>query len=571
MTYTGFHQGLPKEESDIWLSGSHTLRGIVTCAINQKMSTQITRSEVELIIRELDASNIRTDIREVIARYNSLLEGDPEIKLSFDPQAIDVITSAYRKPNVPVTAAEVVVASDATTAESIAIISDVYSDRIAASTLSEAHVNALARILDRLPPARKLEAHRYMTKRTPNEMYQWLVLNATSSWPYLTLDSAAKAAPVSKVTKKWGRSAGIWRLPKWESSPFGWRIMRDAVEAFGKSDCIVDIDFVPGEPTLDEADCIRNPLVLAVLQRIAELKRSPGSMTFRPSPSPVDYIKNLVDIEIINIVRSRSSLSWRKLAYDGSIILFSKREEIHVGKDGRTPARSYVGSALAGFTAKLYAKSPERPEGTSLYLFFRDLCELIAEEVPEDYTPPKRLFTKPSVEARRYIRAGPQVRKKDGREKANFYMPFSFTKSAECEAYPAAHKAVLSECANEVNILLDSLNNKDLNEAADAMPSAEALVKTCYVHSDELRKAWRGYASVLQDPSKLKEDVTRAILLFDKPGITWEQIDNEISAWRVSKYSLIQAESNPIILAELKAKILGSVREKTRSRPKGRG
>jgi hypothetical protein len=388
-----------------------------------------------------------------------------------------------------------------------------YSSDITEGSLSEKEIQALVYTLARVPN----EVGTFPKTRTPSRLYDWAVVRATITLPYLSLANAAENAKFDKEFDQkadWGYSDNKFVLPTKESlddDDTFWGKIADLLNVMGKT---VEFTAQKGEtvPDLSLTKLTKDSYFGYVYIRLVELSKSPGSATIRTSEkiTTLDAVKNHVDYVALTLLYQRDKDRYQNLPLSSALrtcqrsIKRSKEILNNKGKTEIVVKTDYVGTALAerlsNYLDKRVGKSPEA-EPFSKFIF--EIIKQIISKVDIDYVLPKSYFSAPASVLRRSLRHGPDVTQKGQSRKGATYVPFSFAKSSECSDMPEIVRKTLTSAGSDISKNIDSINSLSILDQNRVIPDASRYILLCYAISDDLRKKWQKEAKVVAEPQGL--------------------------------------------------------------------
>jgi hypothetical protein len=388
-----------------------------------------------------------------------------------------------------------------------------YSSEITEGSLSEKEIQALVYTLARVPN----EVGTFPKTRTPSRLYDWAVVRATITLPYLSLANAAENAKFDKEFDQkadWGFQDNKFILPTKESlddDDTFWGKIADLLSVMGKT---VEFSAQKGEtvPDLSLTRLTKDSYFGYVYIRLVELSKSPGSATIRTSEkiTALDVVKNHVDYVALTMLYQKDKERYKNLPLSSSLRSCQrslKRSKEVLNKKGKTEmvmTTDYLGTALAerlsNYLDKRVGKSPEA-EPFSRFIF--EIIKQIVAKVDIDYIVPKSYFSAPASVLRRSLRHGPDTMQKGQSRKGATYVPFSFAKSSECSDMPEIVRKTLTTAGSDISKNIDSINSLNILEQNRVIPDASRYILLCYAVSDDLRKKWQKEARVVSEPQKL--------------------------------------------------------------------
>jgi hypothetical protein len=372
-------------------------------------------------------------------------------------------------------------------------ISSVYKDEIADGKLSEQELNALIETFLRIPGITSEMTEEICSDTKPAEAYCCALSKSNLAYPYLTLRDAGKG--ISKVFSAgtpWGYiSKGNYKLPIGKREAFTdspiWLYLFGLAGEVGQIEELEDIpvDF----PSIDSDLLEKSEVLKAVFNRLHELLINPRSATIRGNVDAVSAARNAVDFVVLE--HAYNLLEYKKLAYAGHALAHGRRKVVTPSVKGTAKTSAYVGFKLSEILIDHLnlRTSTIHKERVPMVNFVLGLLRDIAEKVQWTILP-KSFIEKPSETLKRGIRQGPQIRKKNSTKK-NFYVPFSYVKSAECTSYPTG---VRKECADAGVLIMnfvDSVNNLSIPDLEKDLEHCQQTLAAMYAFSDRLRREWR--------------------------------------------------------------------------------
>lgn len=443
----------------------------------------------------------------------------PEDEENLNPQSKEIENLSKIETNKSLSYAELAARKQILFTTRTQEIYSAKSDHRTEFVISDEEMAALGEVLSRVPDDIWEKEKEKVLRYTKENIYYWGIVNSSIIFPYLKLDEAAKnVKSLTRSVHSWGWKDKEVHLPRRETIKEDstlWGLIIFILERnIGEDKIFYDVDtFDSSFPMLDNETTQRKPKILLILKRIIELFKSPATATIRTvdlSKAEV-HIKNVVDGYVLDQIRRRS----RK--YDNhelsgicnSQVRRTKKITKTVtvgGRQNTVTIDTYVGYKLCEFLAEYTEESNKEYEYTGFSKFITTLLDLIVEInlKDESYTLPRIFFQTPSEQVRLGIRKGPKIKAKDGKEKCNNYIPFSFVKSSECTEYPIVTKKKLTDIGTAVIRNLDSVNKMSLIESNDFIPALKGYMEASYYFSDDMRREWRSKAIVPDDPSYIK-------------------------------------------------------------------
>jgi len=382
------------------------------------------------------------------------------------------------------------------------------SEEIGDGKLSEKEITALSETIMRVPEETWNQHKKIILQKPKDQIYYWAIANANFAFPYLKLkDAAEHVESSSRPTLNWGWKEGKVHLPPVEIISIDsniWGLIVYILQArIGKENVLFDAVEVDNFPDLSNEVIAKEKALSIVLQRIIELFVNPGSMTIRKGKMELEQtnVRNAVDGYVLDKIY-RDNEDYKNLTLSGMTLSQIRRiKKVTKNLPGSSKKTvnidTYVGYKLAEILVRY---SPERPKEAEndafVRLIFGLLDYLVENHVPKDFVIPKNFFQTASEQVRLSVRRGPKIKTKEGKEKVNMYIPFSFAKSAECGSYPEHIKKSLTELGSAVVQHIDTVNTMSVKDANVMVPVLKSYIESAYLFSDTMRREWRKNARI---------------------------------------------------------------------------
>jgi hypothetical protein len=345
-----------------------------------------------------------------------------------------------------------------------------------------------------------------------NALYAWAIANSTITFPYLSLKEASEKVSTNLAeVPEWGYcGATDIRLVANESleDSAAWLAINALCERHFAGHVQYMSDVPATFPSWDNADTAKNNFLETITHRILELSRNPLSATCRNGESITsrDMARNVVDFVVLEHIYNKAK-RWDHLRIGDIPIRHGRRfVSVEVKADskgkGKTTFREVpMGYKLAGSLQSLCgthgAKVPENEPFARLIL---ELLWKITDEAIEGRLStvelPLAFFERPSVQLRKELRKGPQIKTAKGVVKENLYAPFSFVKSSECGPMPIVTKKECTELSSKVIQTLDTINTLAPSAADHTLVHYREFLNLAYLISDTCREKWRKTYSI---------------------------------------------------------------------------
>jgi len=329
------------------------------------------------------------------------------------------------------------------------------------------------------------------------------------SFPYFDLRSAAENDKKTVLNDtRWGKVKNSnYIMPATANGCF-WTSLSSLLLMHGASAGIsveykeISPDVLPSIPDEQFLNC---NVLKAVLNRLNCIIKNPQSCTLRVGCKNLDYVYNAMDYIVLDAYY-RKYYSY----YKGNSICKSFTDAGRSFKnksDGKPKSVGYklceILSTNSGTVSSL-AFTPGKFE-SDVSRFIYQILEDIGDAIPDTYELPKSIFVTPSVVLQHKVRQGPMYKKKD-KDKSNFYLPYSYFKSAECQDIPSGTRKAITYLSGEIQKDLESINNLPPSVTSSVIDDYQEYITLHYAISDSLRDLWRKLQQ-LPDIQKLSEVV----------------------------------------------------------------
>jgi len=511
------------------LQSFQTLKNLIQSVNGQKMTeTHLGSTEMwalnEIIKSGFSPESVIDELANLAGKFTCKLVRSGDNFVLYDPSGKEEDKSNKEKPKKkPVSSyADRVSEQQKLSAGIKSLLEETYRSLIQDQKLSEQELFALAETLSRVPQEKwNAEKSNLLSARTPSRLYEWAIANSSVVLPYLSLKVAGENMKDSNrfaPGMTWGLIDGIFHLPKEESCSDSnlWTLISDILIAtFGdkavKRDALMDSSV----PSLDSDVVAKNTVINPILVRILELFKSPGSATIRSTDSTENdrSIRNAVDFYVLDRYRSRHHDLYEYMVYTPLITNYRRLVTTTVTKQtSKGPVIEtrprHIGYALSTLLIK-YVETPNTkgtPENEPFVRFIFSILDKVVERIEAigAYYLPKSLFVDPASTLKTKIRRGPDISRKGKAAKSNLYIPFSFTKSSECERMRETIRKDLTSIGSDILNNINSINHLSIHDQNNYFWFYEQYISICYSISDEIRKRWRLEARVIDTkPIKL--------------------------------------------------------------------
>jgi hypothetical protein len=399
-----------------------------------------------------------------------------------------------------------------------------------------------------------------------NAIYAWAAANSTIAFPYLSLTEASEKLSVNieVPNTSWGLVGNKYKLVANESldDSMYWLIINALLEKNfpGQVEYLEDIpdDF----PMLPSGDLAKNIVHDTVFRRVLELSKNPLSATARNGTNlkASDVAKNAVDFVALEHIYNKSRdyenlrIGLTPIMHGRRIVNVEKKEP--KGRISFQPV--YTGYKLAEILAEFAPHNAKTHESAPLSVLLINLIRKMVDDALADddirshYEVPNAFFETPSVQLRKELRKGPQIRTKNKGMKENLYAPFSFVKSSECSLMPVTTRKAATDLSMSVIHTLDKINKLEPSMASEELPLYRRFLNLAYVLSDTVREKWRKAYSIpdfrsiegiLNEVSFL-DDINPDKVYFDSKKL--EQAFEDVKLLTFEKVTSNQAELDAI-------------------------